>query len=285
MIPFRGISPMNVQVPIDLIYLDENCNVLDVVELFPVSIAAASRVPAASVLAVPARTIGTTDTRRGDRLTFSTSTELAEKLLRNAESDTVAQATPAAAPDDILLTLKQPGKVLPWLTSPTQGPADKESSSEIPAAAPPPPAVADPVPPAQKPAKAPKSWLQRLLNPDPPEPRKALREATPSLTAHFFTGGPPKAHEVRDISATGVFLVTDERWYQGTVIGLTITDPRLPEASRFITVNAKAVRWGNDGVGLEFVFEKDGNQRASVMGGATQKEMEHFLQRQRTGPQ
>jgi hypothetical protein len=284
MAPFRGISPMNVQVPIDLIYLDQNCKVLDVVELFPVSITSASRVPAASVLAVPARTISTTETRRGDQLTFCTQTEIAQKLLRNAESRTGPRAIDCVDSDDDLSTPRQPGKVLPWLNSSTPGAAAEKPYSEIPTVPSAPPSVTNPVPSAQNPTRASKSWLQRLLNPDPPQPRKAPREASPSLTAHFFTGGPPKAHGVRDISATGVFLLTEERWYLGTLIGLTLTDRRPPTPDRSITITAKAVRWGNDGVGLEFVFEKEnGRQRDSVMRGATKREMEQFLQRERSG--
>ncbi|MGA2650080.1 MAG: PilZ domain-containing protein [Terracidiphilus sp.] len=279
MIPFRGISPMNVQVPVDLIYLDHDCNVLDVVELFPVSIASASRVPAASVLAVPAHTISTTETCRGDRLTFCSSTEIAEQLLRNAESETATKAIQDAAPDDGLSTPRQPGKVLPWLSPSTPAFIEEKPLSVIPPATPVPPSVADPAPHAPKPAKASKSWLQRLLNPDPPEPRKTLRVASPSLTAHFFTGGPPKAHGVRDISPTGVFLLTEERWYLGTLIGITLTDSQLKGPERFITVTAKAVRWGNDGVGLEFVFAKE---NGGVKGTATKREMEYFLQRDRT---
>jgi hypothetical protein len=281
MVPFRGLSPMIVQVPIDLIYLDHNCNVLDIVELFPASITSASRVPAESVLAVPAHTIRITETRRGDRLTFCTPTEVAEQLLGNAESKTVTQTIEGtAAPADGLSTPRQPGKILPWLNSVTQSFADETPLSVIPPPAPPLQAVADPDPPAQEPTKASKSWLQRLLNPDAPEPRKALREALPSLAAHFFTGGAPKPHPVRDISPTGVFLLTEERWYPGTLVGITLTDRQLPDNERFITVAAKAVRWGNDGVGLEFVFPKN---HGTAKRGTTKREMEQFLQLVRDG--
>jgi hypothetical protein len=283
MIPFRGISPMNVRVPIDLIYLDDNCNVLDVVEMFPVSVTPASGVPAASVLAVPAHTISTTETRRGDRLTFCTPKEIAQLLLQNAESETTAGAVLSTAPGADLSAPRQSARVLPWLNIVTPDFADEKPLSVIPQAAPAPQPVADLVPPAPKPTKPSKSWLQRLLNPDPPQPRKASREASPWLTAHFFTGGPPKAHGVRDISPTGVFLLTEERWYLGTLIGLTLTARQVEGTERHITVSARAVRWGNDGVGLEFVFEKDnGSHRASVMGGATKREMELFLQSEKT---
>src|SRR5580658_4487138 len=36
LVPFRGISPMSEQTPVDLIYLDANSVVIDVVESFPI---------------------------------------------------------------------------------------------------------------------------------------------------------------------------------------------------------------------------------------------------------
>ena len=67
-LPFRGISPTSVRVPIDLVFLDRNRVVLDAVESYPISQAAPSCVPAASLLALPANTISVTGTSPGDRL-------------------------------------------------------------------------------------------------------------------------------------------------------------------------------------------------------------------------
>lgn len=100
-----------------------------------------------------------------------------------------------------------------------------------------------------------RGWLSRLLSPDPPDPRIASRQPVNGLVAHFFTGGVPKAHETRDVSATGLYVITTERWYPGTIIRMTLTKPdtgRVP-SERSITIQAKSVRWGNDGVGLQFV--------------------------------
>jgi hypothetical protein len=105
-----------------------------------------------------------------------------------------------------------------------------------------------------------RSWFTNLLLGDPVDPRNALREELPGLIAYFFTGGTPTAQEVRDISATGMYIVTNERWYPGTVVRVTLTDRDHPTADRTLTVNAKAVRRGSDGVGLEFVLEKEDQQ-------------------------
>ena len=108
----------------------------------------------------------------------------------------------------------------------------------------------------------PRSWFKRLVMGDaPPDPRKATRESLPGLIAYFFTGGTPKAHSVRDISTTGMFIITNARWYPGTVIRITLTDRHDPTVERSITVNAKAARWGSDGVGLEFLFEGTDRRR------------------------
>jgi len=282
LVPFRGISPMNVRVPIDLIYLDHKCDVLDVVELFPVSNTSPSGAPAASVLAVPAHTISTTETRRGDRLTFCAPAEIARRLLRNPESETGTQAKEGAAPDDGESEPKPAGKLFPWLDGSLSSSAGETPSREATPAAPDPQPGADFLPPTQKKTKASKSWLQRWLNPDPRDPRKAPREALTWLAACYFTGGVSKAQPVRDISPTGVFILTEERWYLGTIIRITLTDRRPAAMELSITVNAKAVRWGNDGVGLKFVFgDENGPHRDIVMGGSSRLEMEQFLQRVR----
>lgn len=56
----------------------------------------------------------------------------------------------------------------------------------------------------------------------------------------------------------GNALISTERWCQGTVVRLTLTDRLDPTVDRSITLNATVVRWGNDGVGLDFGLS-DGN--------------------------
>ncbi len=152
---------------------------------------------------------------------------------------------------------------------------------EPPSAAPVPPYAASPAipqesPVRQEPASAPRSdapaqragadewkknkpakgWFSRLLNPEPEDARITARESLPGLIAYYFTGGTPQPHAVRDISQTGMYIVTEERWYPGTVVRVTLTNRHNPTNERSITVNAKAVRAGSDGVGFEFVLEE-----------------------------
>jgi hypothetical protein len=128
--------------------------------------------------------------------------------------------------------------------------------------------------------------LQRWLNPEPTQPRKAQRESVSGLTAYFFTGGAPVAHAVRDVSTTGMYVFTDERWYPGTVVRMTLTDRQQPTAEHSITANMAVMRFGDDGVGLQFVTRPDPSRRGGQaapqdMMGATADELQivRFLQR------
>ena len=91
------------------------------------------------------------------------------------------------------------------------------------------------------------------------------------------TGSPP----VRDISATGLYVVTEERWYPGTLVLMTLQNTAFGEevAERTICVHSRAVRWGKDGVGLQFVLTKDSDDPS--MAAADRKALDRFLQRLR----
>ena len=114
------------------------------------------------------------------------------------------------------------------------------------------------------------------------EQRKAARLPAPELAAFFWTGGAPIQHGIRDISSTGLYLLTDERWYLGTVIVITLQRSDEAEGSpeRSVAVQSKAVRWGEDGVGLEFVLpETKGGKRNhnNLEMGADRKTLDKFL--------
>ncbi|HTX74940.1 MAG TPA: PilZ domain-containing protein [Terracidiphilus sp.] len=64
----------------------------------------------------------------------------------------------------------------------------------------------------------------------------------------------PGVHVIRDISATGLYLVTKERWPVGSEVKMSLqrTGPASLGASPAITLQLRVTRWGTDGVGLEF---------------------------------
>jgi len=89
-----------------------------------------------------------------------------------------------------------------------------------------------------------------------PDNRQAERQARPSVVAHYWTGAAPMAIGIRDISSKGLYLLTDERWYPGTVVKITLQGMKGTDESpgQSIAVQSKVVRWDTDGVGLAFVL-------------------------------
>ena len=87
------------------------------------------------------------------------------------------------------------------------------------------------------------------------ERRTAERRALPGLVAFYWDGGTPIAHDVQEISSTGLYLLTDQRWYPGTVIAMTLQwiPAKDSDPDRSIAVQVRAIRHGADGVGLAFV--------------------------------
>jgi hypothetical protein len=83
-----------------------------------------------------------------------------------------------------------------------------------------------------------------------------------------------------------MYVFTDERWYPGTVVRITLTDRLQPTAEHSITLDMAVMRSGDDGVGLRFVSRPNqnwlGKQAAPqhLMGAtADEGQIEQFLQR------
>jgi Flp pilus assembly protein TadG len=124
-----------------------------------------------------------------------------------------------------------------------------------------------------------KRWFDELFTTDR---RKSERRKSPQLVTFYWDGGPPTPRAVRDISATGFFVITEQRWYPGTLVMVRLQRPGWTGLERSITVRAKVVRTDGDGVGFEFVPPvRHGSQRIlSLMEeGADQKELDRFTQR------
>jgi PilZ domain len=123
-----------------------------------------------------------------------------------------------------------------------------------------------------------KNWFQRLMSGDR---RKVERHRAPGLAAYYWDGGTPRAHALGDISATGLYLLTEERWFPRTIVRMTLQkDETSEDAAESIVVEAMVVRRGEDGVGLMFLPPEshtlDGdNQR--ITEGADKRTLEKFL--------
>ncbi len=283
--PFRGIPETDMFAPLDLIYLDEDCQVIEVVESYPTFRASPSSPRAASVLALPIHSIYSSQTQSGDQLVLCVAEEMEGRLERFSSASGVAGGVQSA----VLVRGKPlwsggPGVVeLENHSVQVSSGEDHSDSRQM--------YEMDLIEPGMKYAKPPKSWLKRWWSPDPrsaPDQRDAPRETLPGLTAYYWTGAAPKAHSIKDISTSGLYVVTEERWYPGTLILMTLqTDvdgKENPEHS--ISVHSRAVRWGNDGVGLQFIPQDAPAAHSGLnplQNGANGKELENFLERLRKG--
>jgi len=98
----------------------------------------------------------------------------------------------------------------------------------------------------------PRTWTAQCPTPDR---RSARRKRWPRLVAYDFMGGTLEVHGVKDMSANGLYLITEERWPLGSHVTMTLqrTDGLDDDpSSSTVTVQLRVVRWGSDGVGLAF---------------------------------
>lgn len=275
MTPFRGIPAAAMPAPLDLIYLDEDCRVIDTVESFPTFQVSSSRPQPKSVLALPAHSIYSSQTQPGDQLVLCVAEEMGRQLQRltnpSNETGAVSSIASAVIAGAVLLREKPlwsggPG-LLELEDRNVHGNKAAAETYEM-----------DLSQPGTKAFKQ-RNWLQRWWSPDP---RKAPRVKTPGLAAYYWNGASPAAHGIRDISSTGLYVVTEERWYPGTLVLMTLQRNDLDEevAERSIAVQSRAVRWGPDGVGLQFVLPDEKDRRrgdGSLLDAAGKKQFEQFL--------
>ena len=279
MTPFRGIPAAAMPLPLDLIYLDEECRVIETVESFPTFQVSSSSPQPDSVLALPAHSIYSSQTQPGDQLVLCVAEEMEGQLQRlsdpryemsNPPKETGAMSTTIAG---AMLLREKPL----WSGGPgvleledrnghfnqaAQEAYEMELTQGV-----------------AKTFKQPRNWLQRWWSPDP---RKAPRVRTPGLAAYYWNGEAPVAHGIRDISSSGLYVVTEERWYPGTLVLMTLQRNDLGDemAERSIAVQSRAVRWGPDGVGLQFLLPDEQERRRGnpqILDAAGRKEFERFL--------
>lgn len=129
-------------------------------------------------------------------------------------------------------------------------------------------------------------WFRSFTSGDS---RKNSRHGRPPLVAYFWDGGQPVAHAVQNISPTGFYLLTKERWLLGTLIMMTLqrtsTDSTCADCS--VIVMSKVVRYGDDGVGFAFIpVETPGSNHHTGPGSqpADRKTLDKFLQLLKSDP-
>jgi hypothetical protein len=272
LMPFHGIPASSVPAPLDLIYLDDECRVIETVESFPTFQASSSIPKPGSVLALPAHSIYSSQTQPGDQLVLCVAEEMEQRLERLAKSASESTAVPTIVGAALLREKPLWG----------DGPGVLELENRV--------ATAshsghqahqmDLAPPTKKSEKPTKNWFERWWSPDP---RRAPRVSGTGLAAYYWNGAAPAAHGIRDISMSGMYVVTEERWYPGTLVLMMIQRNERGEeiVERAVSVHSRAVRWGPDGVGLQFVLpdEKEVREgRLPLLDAATRKELNKFLE-------
>jgi hypothetical protein len=99
-------------------------------------------------------------------------------------------------------------------------------------------------------------WLEKFLK---PEADRAERRRVEQFASYRWSGSSVTEEMVRDISSSGLYLLTQERWQRGAVLTLTLQrkGPLDPDPTRRITTQVKVTRIGSQGVGLSFLWAKD----------------------------
>ncbi len=104
-------------------------------------------------------------------------------------------------------------------------------------------------------------WKRRLLKLGYPESKRAERRIPSGFAARRGNDPAAKPATIHDLSASGLYLLTEERWPLGELVPLTVhvegthligTVPSGPEPE--LGVQARVIRHGPDGVGFSFVL-------------------------------
>lgn len=94
--------------------------------------------------------------------------------------------------------------------------------------------------------------------------RRSPRHVTPPLVTYYWEGERTRAEPryILNISTSGLYLLTDRRWYPGTLVKMTLqkTENADTDSERTIAVLAKAIWSDSDGVGFKFVFAASGDR-------------------------
>ncbi len=100
-------------------------------------------------------------------------------------------------------------------------------------------------------------WLVNFFS------QRAERRPAEQFVAYRWAGSAVKKDKVKDISSSGVYLITEDRFAVGTTLSLTLQKegPLEKSPEHRITALARVVREGNDGIGLTFAASKDPEPR------------------------
>ncbi len=182
----------------DLVYLDERQKIVAVIEGLSMPSRIPRRAGARSLLVLPERTIGGSNTLVGDQLIICSPEEMETRLRRSTGC----------------------------------GNGHEEQKGML-------SAVVSQLPSASA----------------APVGRNSERIGRPSLCARYRHRGAMVPNTIRDVNASGLYLVTHQRWPVGVRVTMTLqpADARTGEQIDPVRMHLKVTRWGRDGLGLEFL--------------------------------
>lgn len=125
------------------------------------------------------------------------------------------------------------------------------------------------------------SWLSKLFAAR--DRRRAQRHLSPPIMAFYWDGGVSSPHEVPDISNTGIYVKTEDRWTPSTLLRVTLqrTSEETQESEETLMVQCRVVRTGTDGVGMAIMLaeEDQSDFPAALETMATRRQLTKFLER------
>ena len=90
---------------------------------------------------------------------------------------------------------------------------------------------------------------------------RASRHVVPGMVAYYWDGDTPKEHVVKDISESGMYLYTTERWYEGTIMKLSLRKGEANAKGPCLSVRGRIIRHVADGVGIQFMMRTKDEER------------------------
>jgi len=244
--PYRGIPRVSFMPELDIIYLDERCEVLRCIESYRQSSMELPEISASSAVVLPAGRLSAARIQFGDQLEIHdavTGVRVASRVSGLADD---ADETSGRRPH-------HDHEVFPGGFKAFFGGLFRSRKEE--------------------------PELQ------PSDRRKGKRHVIPGSEAYFSIGS-PRAQEVSNISTEGFYVRTEDRWSEGTslLVGLQITNPLSREVEARISVQSKVVRTGPDGVG--FVYDDEPAHRNPMLGAGNPEQfvqLQKFMQRIQRG--
>jgi hypothetical protein len=248
--PCVGAPPVEDTEPFDLVGIDQHLCVVEQFESFQPGSFVLFKSQTTSAIMLARNVIASTGLHAGDELE-----------LVSAEKEFVPQSRSAAVHRPELAAGPEPAVAASTPPPAVMAPSDAEF-------------------PVEERRESMGTRMMRWLAQDR---RIEARVPMPNLVAYRKAAGRLLTYVVEDISKSGIYLITAERPLPGTVFPLTLqkSGKLRSETKGSLAVYVKVLRWGPDGLGLEFVTASEaGLQRDDLKleGGASREQLHTFVE-------